>query len=190
MTSRIFCQRSFKLFAIAVIMTTSVGLCWSTARAAAASAAGTCNGLSVQLSDDKNYNVFTASATANAGSTIAGYEFTFGDQQSYSFTFAPNQAAPRDQATVTHTYAKNGEYTASVAVELIAAGKTTAVTSPQCSVPVAVGEQLASAPVQLVNTGPQGALTVFLLSAALGYVSERCVLRLIRGNGSHTRPVV
>ena len=124
--------------------------------AAAVSPSASCLQLASSVSDDKNYQVFTASAAAGSGSTITGYTFDFGDNQTYSFTFG-NGTTDRSRATVTHQYDKNGVYSAKASVQVEAGGRTADISSPDCMSSVALGVQAAAA---LVNTGPDVAYGV------------------------------
>jgi hypothetical protein len=138
----------------AAMLVTALGLLSGQAAAASATV---CNSLTSQLSDDKNYYVFTAMATAGSGATITGYNFDFGDHQSYSFTFG--NVATRGQATVRHTYEESGDYLVKAAVVTTANGKTNTTTSPNCQVNVTIG---ASSSNPLLNVGPGNSLGIFI----------------------------
>ena len=161
--SKSYCLLIIAIFAIAFVLLPG--------RIAAASPI-TCNSLTSQLSDDKNYYVFTASATAGSGVTILGYNFDFGDRQSYSFTFG--NVSSRGQATVRHTYQESGDYLVKVAVVTTNSGKTSTTSSPACQVQVTIGPSSSNA---LLNVGPGNTLGLFAVAMTVGGVIHTFWLR-------------
>lgn len=137
-----------------------------------AAATTTCNSLAFQLSSDKSQYVFTAKASAASGATITGYAFQFGDRQSYTVKFDKNSKRDRSQAVATHTYGKAGSYAATVSVLSQAGGKTSTITSKNCSVQVVVGQAGS-----LLNVGPGSMVGLFVSVSAAGTVSHQVWLR-------------
>jgi hypothetical protein len=139
---------------------------------AAAPDAVTCDKLKITLSDDKNFYVFTATASGNA-STITGYRFDFGDHQSYNFTFSPSDAQDRHTATATHTYLDPGNYTPTVHLDTQVNKKNTTVTSPDCQTSVSIG----NSPGTLPNAGARGTIGIFISVSLLGITLHQTWLR-------------
>ena len=71
---------------------------------------------------------FGTQASASGGATISGYTYDFGDGQTVD---SPN-------ATMTHTYAQPGTYTAKVTVSVLVDGATQTTTSPACQTQVVI----------------------------------------------------
>ncbi len=109
---------------------------------------------------------FTAKGTASGGATINGYSFNFGDGPS----------SDSQSNVIEHTYAKAGEYKATVQVK--SSLGTTAI-SQNCSVTIKVTED--QPPVvtppetptvkggSLPSTGPEAAISGIFGTGALGY---------------------
>jgi hypothetical protein len=117
--------------------------------------AATCLTLSAEQSEDKNYYRFTATASND---TVTGYEFDFGDKQSYTFDVQDTPGKDKKTATVKHTYEKNGIYTATT--KIIDVDKKKSQSSATCSTQIVIG-QVTMLPV----TGPDGALPAITLIA-------------------------
>ena len=101
----------------------------------------TCLQLVAEQSEDKNYYRLTATAS---DSDITGYEFDFGDKQSYTFTVHDAPGKDKKTATVRHTYEKNGIFTATAKV--IGTGDSN---SAKCSTQIVIGQVA-----ELPPTGP------------------------------------
>lgn len=86
-----------------------------------------CDALAASKISREEYQ-FNAKASAKNGATITGYSFDFGDGKTQNST----------SASVKHTYAKAGTYTAKVTVNVKVDGKTKTVTSAKCQVKVTV----------------------------------------------------
>jgi hypothetical protein len=136
----------------------------------------TCTGLQVALSDDKNYYIFTAQATGDETS-ITGYQFDFGDHESYIATF-PASDQDHQTATVTHTYKDAGNYTVSVAIKTGA--KTATITSDACKTTVQI-----AAPAALPDTGAPGTLTMAIVIASLAFLGYETFLHRHLAQDSH-----
>jgi hypothetical protein len=132
----------------------------------------TCDSLSVSLSQDKNFYVFTAKASG-ANSNITGYTFAFGDSQSYKFTFPAGTSQDHHSATITHAYQKAGVFAASVRVNTKVNGKTGSATSEQCKTTVTVGAPATSLP----NTGAGNTIAWFFTASIAGVVLHQYWLR-------------
>lgn len=85
-----------------------------------------CDLLSAQVGANRNVK-FTAKASASGGATIQRYIYNFGDGTPEFTT---------DQASVDHTYARDGSFTASVKVQVLVDGQTKIAESESCKVPV------------------------------------------------------
>jgi hypothetical protein len=133
-------------------------------RAASADAALaniTCDGLHISLSSNKDYYIFTATASGDPAAII-GYTFDYGDRQSYTFTFArAATSVDHHQASVTHIYRTAGTYTAKVHVNISSAGKTTNTTSVLCQANVVI----APAGTRLPNAGSSLPISMAVLTA-------------------------
>jgi PKD repeat protein len=151
---------------------------------ALASAAGsategslTCNSLSAALSSNKDYYIFTAVASASTNATITGYDFNFGDNQSYAFNFADNSGLSRTQATATHTYDIAGNYGVSVTVNGDYASKILTATSKTCQVTINIPDPSTSS-TSLSNSGPgNGIYIVFFSASFIGMAIHNTWLR-------------
>jgi hypothetical protein len=132
----------------------------------------TCDHLQVTLSDDKNFYVFTATSSGDE-STITGYTFNFGDQQSYDFVFSASDKQDHHTATVTHTYLDAGVYTPVVRVNTQVENKSASATSPGCQTTLSIGDTASALP----NTGVSGTIGLFATASALGVVLHQTWLR-------------
>lgn len=133
-----------------------------------------CESLSADLSEDKNYYVFTATATGN-GSQIYGYTFVYGDQQSYSVTFGPN-SQNRLSAGVTHAYQKAGNYTARAVVNYSLDGESKTASSDNCQTAITIDPPASTIP----NAGPGNILALYIITALTGAAIFQLRLRTIR----------
>lgn len=141
---------------------------------AVSSATPTCNRLSFRLSDDKSHYIFSALATPTNTTDITGYKFDFGDHQSYDVMFDHSTKTDRTKATTTHTYEKDGTYTASVHVLSKPDGKMVSTSSPACTVHVTVASQAGQ---ELANTGPGNIVKLFALSTLTGGIAHHYFIR-------------
>jgi len=91
-----------------------------------------CDSLIFSKSGDNAY-AFTAKASAK-DATIVSYVFDYGDQKSDTVTTAATTANSN------HTYAKAGDYTATVSVNMNVEGKIQKVTSAKCAVQVKIAQ--------------------------------------------------
>jgi hypothetical protein len=111
----------------------------------------TCQNLSAQQSDDKNYYTIVATASAAKDSDIAGYRFDFGDRQSYTFNFDTTSNKDRYQATVRHTYEKAGNYTVVANVISSVGSQAGQTASPNCMLKITIAD---TSGLVLPATGP------------------------------------
>ena len=86
-----------------------------------------CDALAASKLSREEYQ-FNAKGSAKNGATITGYTFDFGD----------GKTQDSSTASVKHTYAKAGTYTAKVTINVKVDGKTKTATSAKCTVPVTV----------------------------------------------------
>jgi PKD repeat protein len=93
-----------------------------------------CDELTKNQISRTNYG-FNAKASAAGGATIASYHFDYGDGKTEDKTTSANTVA------TTHEFAKAGEYTVKVTVNVNVAGSTKPVTSDKCVVKVTVQEE-------------------------------------------------
>jgi hypothetical protein len=136
-------------------------LLFSESRQAYATAA--CLDLTAEQSEDKNFYKFKATASAANNAQIIGYEFDFGDQQSYRFNFHNTPSQNRNTATVKHTYEKSNKYIATVNVISSAGDKETRASSPACTAQVTIGQTTAELPA----TGPGDTLVLQVIIVGL-----------------------
>jgi hypothetical protein len=148
----------------------TVGMCVRVNAEQAAHNAGTidCENLTVTVSSDKNYYIFTAT-TSGDGDAIAGYTFSFGDHQSYRFSFSGHSDQDHHTATATHTYFKDGVYTAT-AQALDKSGRTT---GPTCQASVTNGQDTSTLP----NTGAGNIIGIFIGTVVIGASIHQLLLR-------------
>lgn len=109
-----------------------------------------CQNLTVAQSEDKDYYNLAVTASAAKASDISGYQFDFGDNQSYTFNFDAHSTKDRRQANVKHTYQKAGQYIVTAKVLGKNSAQTTAqTTAPECTVTITI----AGASTELPATG-------------------------------------
>lgn len=137
---------------------------------AAESATG-CQTLTAEESEDKNYYRITAT-TDNP--SVVGYEFDFGDRESYTFRFSASSPSDRQQAVVRHTYQKSGVY--SVSARVIVSKRQQTQPPLNCTLQITIGTAG-----QIPATGPTDALPI--LPIALGLITYGIAF------GLRTRPV-
>lgn len=143
-----------------------------------AASGAVCKDLTVRLSDDKNYYIFTARAAAN-GATIGGYAFDFGDHQSYKVMFDSRINRDRSQAVANHAYEANGNYTVIVSVLSTVHSKQFSSSSTQCSAGVTIGPRAD----ELVNTGPD-VFGIFVGASLVGAGVHYSIQRRFEGFGA------
>jgi hypothetical protein len=131
-----------------------------------------CDNLRATISSDKNYYVFTASASGN-NNDISGYTFSFGDEQSYTVSFAASSTQNRQTVSVTHTYQDTGSYSPSVAIATKNGSKTTSVTSPSCQTNVTINSTSNSLP----DTGAGDTSLLFAATCLAGTMLYELHLR-------------
>lgn len=107
--------------------------------AAAAEPGASCDSLIVVESEDKNFHIFSASATPINDSVITGYIFDFGDNQSYEFNYNQDDEKWHGLSTVNHTYSKAGRYKASATVVTNTNGESLRATSEACTTTITIG---------------------------------------------------
>lgn len=98
---------------------------------------------------------FNVSATAKNGATIKQYRFDFGDGTEELLT---------DQATVNHTYAKNGTYVIRAQVDFMVNGEMVTKTSNACAVTITTDKEVPEqpeGPTELPVTGPADMIGIF-----------------------------
>lgn len=97
-----------------------------------------CQDLTAKLSDDKNHYDLSVAASAANNSDINGYQFDFGDHESYTFNFDNKSNSNRRQATVEHTYDKAGKYVVTVKVISAKSNQATQTSSNNCTVNITI----------------------------------------------------
>jgi uncharacterized repeat protein (TIGR01451 family) len=138
-----------------------------------------CDLLTVTPGDNRTAT-FTTTASAAGGAQIALYKYDFGDGTPVLMT---------DKPSVTHTYAKDGQYAARVSVQVNLNNDNNdvkVVTSDKCAAavtfttpppntppntPTAPGQ-----PTSLVNTGPGSVAAIFTAATILGAAAYRRML--------------
>jgi len=105
-------MRINQLIKLQYVAIASLILCVVAITPAHAQSAG-CLTLTAEQSEDKNYYKITATASDGA---ITGYEFNFGDKQSYTFDIQNAPGKDKKIAVVRHTYEKSGIYNVSARV--------------------------------------------------------------------------
>lgn len=138
--------------------------------AQAADPAPTCQNLTAEQSDDKNYYSLTVTALAANEADINGYQFDFGDYESYTFDFDNHSNSNRQQATVRHTYEKAGTYTVVARVVGNNDGKVIKASSPGCTIHITI-----AATTELPATGPNP-LTTVVIASVIGLVTYAITL--------------
>lgn len=91
-----------------------------------------CDSLAFNKTGENTY-AFTAKATAK-DATIVSYVFDYGDQKSDTVTTAAATANSN------HSYAKAGDYSATVSVNMMVNGKAQKVTAAKCAVQVKIAQ--------------------------------------------------
>lgn len=121
---------------------------------------------------------FTTTATGTNGATVKLYTYSFGDGTPVLVT---------DKASVTHTYAQDGQYAANVKVTFAVNGQDQTVTSTSCAgsvtfknnkpvpptVPPTTTTPTGKGPTQLVNTGPGEVAMLFVATSMVGAFLHR-----------------
>jgi hypothetical protein len=82
----------------------------------------TCDQFTLTLVKDRTYK-FDIKATAQNGASIKGYEYNFGDS---------SEVVKTDKSSVEHTYAKEGNFTATATVVFTVNGEEKRVTNSNC----------------------------------------------------------
>ncbi len=124
---------------------------------------------------DNRTVTFTTTATADGGATITVYHYTFGDGTPELVT---------DKATVTHQYAKDGQFAAKVRVQVAVNGETQFADSANCATAVTFTTPpntppvtpVSTTPTTLVNTGPGSIAAIFAVVTTLGAIAHRWYL--------------
>lgn len=126
---------------------------------------------------DNRTVTYTTAATASNGATITVYHYSFGDGTPELVT---------DKASVSHQYAKDGQYAAKVRVQVAVNGKTQFADSAKCATavtfttpPATPGtpvKPVATTPTTLVNTGPGSIAAIFAVVTGLGAIAHRWYL--------------
>lgn len=119
---------------------------------------------------------FTTTASANGGATIKRYIYNFGDG---------TEVLKTDQASVDHTYAKDGQYASRVQVEVDVNGQTKVAESDKCAAAVSFNTPTIppTTPGQpgtttsLPNTGAGDIVAIFLAVTVSSTVAYAVVAR-------------
>ncbi len=131
-----------------------------------------CDLLTATKGDNRTVT-FTTSATAVGGAKITVYHYNFGDGTPVLVT---------DKATVTHQYAKDGQFAARVKVQVDVKGTPKFAESDKCAAavtfttPTTPGNPVtpvSAAPTTLVSTGPGSIAAIFAAVTALGAIAHR-----------------
>jgi uncharacterized repeat protein (TIGR01451 family) len=139
-----------------------------------------CDLLTVTPGDNRTAT-FTTTASAAGGAQISLYKYDFGDGTPVLVT---------DQASVTHTYAKDGQYASRVTVQVNVPvnGQNTVETADSAKCAAAVtfttpptppstpGTPVPGQPTSLVNTGPGSVIALFTAATVLGAAAYHQVL--------------
>jgi uncharacterized repeat protein (TIGR01451 family) len=119
---------------------------------------------------------YTTTASANGGAQISLYQYDFGDGTPVLST---------DKASVSHTYAKDGQFAARVTVQFKVGDAVKVATSDKCATAVTfttppttppAGTTTPGQPTTLVNTGPGSVLGIFGATTAIGTLAYRWML--------------
>ncbi len=124
---------------------------------------------------DNRTATFTTNATAGGGATITMYSYDFGDNTPVLNT---------DKASVTHTYAKPGQYASHVTVQFNVNGQVQTASGAKCAAVVNFPTTpntpptttTPGTPTTLVNTGPGEVAGIFGATTAFGAVAYRWML--------------
>lgn len=122
---------------------------------------------------------FTTTASANGGATIKRYIYNFGDG---------TEVLKTDQASVDHTYAKDGQYASRVQVEVDVNGQTKIAESDKCAAavsfttppttpPTTPGQPGVGTTTSLPNTGAGDVVAIFLAVTVSSTVAYAVVIR-------------
>lgn len=140
-----------------------------------------CDLLKAQVVDQKKREVkFTANASASNGASIERYRFTFGDGSDLT----------TDQNMVTHTYAKDGQYAAKVAVEVRVDGAIQIAESANCQAVLTFESQppetpptpnVPGSPTSLPETGPGEVILAFIAVTLASSVTYFAIVRKLAG---------
>lgn len=124
-----------------------------------------CDVLTVTKQSDRKYD-FTVNYTQKNGAEFKNATFDFGDGTTPLTT---------TDTTVSHTYAKDGNYNAKVSVTFTANDKDYTVTGNDCAAPVAINQP--QTPTELPSTGPGSTVAIFagvaIIAAGTHYFIRR-----------------
>lgn len=134
-----------------------------------------CQELTANLSDDKDYYTLAATASAGKDNDITGYQFDFGDHQSYTFNFDSQSTKDRRQASVKHTYQNAGTYTVIAKVISNQNGQLVHTSSPECTITVTIASAA-----ELPATGPD-IITTLIIAGAIGLTVYWIAFETIQG---------
>lgn len=121
-----------------------------------------CDLLSVEKIGDRKYR-YTASATAVNGAKVSMYMFDFGDG---------TEVLKTDKKTVEHKYAKNGEYIATVKVQVDVDGTKKVAESSKCMKPIAI-KVTTTTTGELPDTGAGSVAGIFTGTSLVGAFLHR-----------------
>lgn len=125
-----------------------------------------CDLLTLTKIGDNKYR-YTVNATANGGATITQYMYTFGDGTTLNST----------NTTVEHTYAKAGNYVATVKVQVRVNGQDKIAEAAACSKPITfTTTPPTTPPTTLVNTGPGDVAGIFAAVTVAGAFVHKYLL--------------
>lgn len=141
-----------------------------------------CDLLKAEVLNEKKREVrFTADASASGGATIERYRFDFGDGKDLT----------TDQNVVTHTYEKDGQYAARVAVEVRVNDQIKVAESESCTVVLTFDDKPETPPVtppttpetpgKLPETGPGEVILAFLAVTVGSSVTYLAIVRRLAG---------
>ncbi|HYF96679.1 MAG TPA: PKD domain-containing protein [Patescibacteria group bacterium] len=141
-----------------------------------------CDLLKAEVLNEKKREVrFTADASASGGATIERYRFTFGDGKDLT----------TDQNVVTHTYEKDGQYVARVAVEVRVGNEIKVAESESCEVVLTFDDKPETPPVtppttpqvpgKLPETGPSEVILAFLAVTVGSSITYLAIVRRLAG---------
>ncbi|MDB5171134.1 MAG: exported protein of unknown function [Candidatus Saccharibacteria bacterium] len=126
-----------------------------------------CDMLTATKGDNRTVT-YTTAATATNGAKVTLYHYDFGDNSAVLVT---------DKATVSHAYAKDGQYAARVKVQFAVNNTVKYAENDKCAAVVTfTAPGVPTAPTQLVNTGPGSVAAIFAVVTALGAVVYRWYL--------------
>ena len=163
------------IVAITALFVGIAGFSNATPTTQAAEPPATCQKVTAQLNNDKTHYDIVATAAAPSGTNIVGYQFDFGDRESYTFRFSKAQNKDTNMATVQHNYKKDGIYKLTAKVISTKDGKTQ-TSATGCVLSVKVGATAG----QLPDTGPNTTLTI-TLAVIIGLVTYGITYATQRG---------